>query len=191
MISYKDGDHEMPPKDKLPQEQIDILTQWVKMGAPFNPKHEIAGEAEQVLPNTQVNDRTRAYWAYQSIKRPAVPKVTDKAWSANAIDAFVHDRLTQANLSPNDPADKRQLLRRAYYDLIGLPPTPKEVQAFVSDQSPNAFEKVIDNLLARPQYGEKWGRHWLDLCALPIQWLRARQPQGSHLEVPRLHHSRL
>ena len=163
MISYKDSDHEMPPKDKLPQDQIDILTQWVKMGAPFNPEHEIAGEAEEVLPNTQVNDRTRAYWAYQSIKRPAVPEVTDKAWSANAIDAFVHDRLTRANLSPNGPADKRQLLRRAYYDLIGLPPTPKEVQAFVSDQSPNAFEKVIDNLLARPQYGEKWGRHWLDL----------------------------
>ena len=163
MISYKDGDHEMPPKDKLPQDQIDILTQWVKMGAPFNPKHEIAGEAEQVQPNTQVNDRTRAYWAYQSIKRPAVPKVTDKAWSANAIDAFVHERLTQAKLSPNGPADKRQLIRRAYYDLIGLPPTPKEVQAFVKDQSPNAFEKVIDNLLARPQYGEKWGRHWLDL----------------------------
>ena len=163
MISYKDGDHEMPPKDKLPQDQIDILTQWVKMGAPFNPKHEIAGEAEQVQPNTQVNDRTRAYWAYQSIKRPAVPKVTDKVWSANAIDAFVHERLTRAKLSPNGPADKRQLIRRAYYDLIGLPPTPKEVQAFVKDQSPNAFEKVIDNLLARPQYGEKWGRHWLDL----------------------------
>ena len=163
MISYKDGDHEMPPKDKLPQDQIDILTQWVKMGAPFNPKHEIAGEAEQVQPNTQVNDRTRAYWAYQSIKRPAVPKVTDKAWSANAIDAFVHERLTRAKLSPNGPADKRQLIRRAYYDLTGLPPTPKEVQAFVKDQSPNAFEKVIDNLLARPQYGEKWGRHWLDL----------------------------
>ena len=163
MISYKDGDHEMPPKDKLSQDQIDILTQWVKMGAPFNPKHEIAGEAEQVQPNTQVNDRTRAYWAYQSIKRPAVPKVTDKAWSANAIDAFVHERLTRAKLSPNGPADKRQLIRRAYYDLIGLPPTPKEVQAFVKDQSPNAFEKVIDNLLARPQYGEKWGRHWLDL----------------------------
>ena len=89
--------------------------------------------------------------------------MTGRAWSANAIDAFVHDRLTRAKLSPNGPADKRQLLRRAYYDLIGLPPTPKEVQAFVSDQSPNAFEKVIDNLLARPQYGEKWGRHWLDL----------------------------
>ena len=99
MISYKDSDHEMPPKNKLPQDQIDILTQWVKMGAPFNPKHEIAGEAEHVQPNTQVNDRTRAYWAYQSIKRPAVPKVTDKAWSANAIDAFVHDRLTRANLA--------------------------------------------------------------------------------------------
>ena len=163
MISYKDGDHEMPPKEKLPQEQIDILTQWVKMGAPFNPKHEIAGEAEKVLPNTQVNERTRAYWAYQPIKRPAVPQVADKAWSASAIDAFILDRLNKAQLKPNGPADKRQLIRRAYYGLIGLPPTPEEVQAFVDDQSANAFEKVVDNLLARPQYGEKWGRHWLDL----------------------------
>ena len=163
MISYKDGDHEMPPKEKLPQEQIDILTQWVKMGAPFNPEHEIAGEAEKVLPNTQINERTRAYWAYQPISRPAVPKVSDKNWNANAIDAFVYDRLSKNNLNPNGPAERRQLIRRAFYGLIGLPPTPVEVNAFVNDKSPNAFEKVIDNLLARPQYGEKWGRHWLDL----------------------------
>ncbi len=163
MISYKDGDHEMPPKEKLPQEQIDILTQWVKMGAPFNPKHEIAGEAEKVLPNTQINERTRAYWAYQPISRPAVPKVSDRNWNANAIDAFVYDRLAKNKLTPNDPAERRQLIRRAHYGLIGLPPTPVEVNAFVNDKSPNAFEKVIDNLLARPQYGEKWGRHWLDL----------------------------
>jgi len=164
MISYKDGDHEMPPKAKLPQDQIDILTQWVKMGAPFNPKHEIAGErGEAAKPNTQINERTKAYWAYQQIKRPTVPKVADKAWSLHAIDAYVYDRLTKNKLIPNGPADKRQLIRRAYYNLIGLPPSPAKVKAFVNDKSPKAFEKVIDDLLARPQYGEKWGRHWLDL----------------------------
>jgi len=164
MVSYKDGDHEMPPKAKLPQDQIDILTQWVKMGAPFNPKYEIAGaESEAAKPNTQINERTKAYWAYQPIIRPIVPKVDDKAWGPHAIDAYVYDRLAKNSLTPNGPADRRQLIRRAYYNLIGLPPSPAEVKAFVNDKSPKAFERVIDDLLTRPQYGEKWGRHWLDL----------------------------
>ena len=163
MLSYKDEDHEMPPKAKLPQAQIDALTQWVKLGAPFNPKQEIAGAAAHVLPNTEINARTRAYWAYQQIQRPPVPKVADADWNRNAIDAFIFDQLKSKKLSPNGPADKRQLIRRAYYDLIGLPPTPREVEAFVKDTSPKAFEKIIDRLLAKPQYGEKWGRHWLDL----------------------------
>ena len=164
MISYKDGDHEMPPKEKLPQAQIDSLTQWVKMGAPFNPKHEITAEGgAPTSPNTQINERTKAYWAYQPIKKPTVPKVAGKDWGGNPIDAFVYSRLEKNKLTSNGPAEKRQLIRRAYYGLIGLPPSPAEVRTFINDKSPNAFEKVIDNLLARPQYGEKWGRHWLDL----------------------------
>jgi hypothetical protein len=163
MLSYKDEDHEMPPKAKLPVAQIDLLTQWVKLGAPFNPAQEIAGAAAHVLPNTEINARTRAYWAYQPIKRPAVPKAADADWNRNAIDAFIFNKLKSKKLLPNGPADKRQLIRRAYYDLTGLPPTPREVEAFVKDNSPKAFEKVIDRLLATPQYGEKWGRHWLDL----------------------------
>ena len=164
MISYRDGDHEMPPKAKLPKAQIDVLTQWVKLGAPYNPKLEIAGnDAPHKLPNTQINARTRAYWAYQKIARPPVPKVANADWSHSAIDAFIFDKLKTKKLSPNRPADKRQLIRRAFYDLIGLPPSPEVVAAFVNDKSPKAFEKVIDRLLAKPQYGEKWGRHWLDL----------------------------
>ena len=164
MISYKDGDHEMPPKAKLPQGQIDILTQWVKMGAPFNPKHEIAGNDESPkLPNTQINERTRAYWAYQPNARPPVPKVANADWNSSAVDAFIYAKLAGKKLKPNGPANRRALIRRAYYGLIGLPPTPEEVDTFVNDKSPEAFEKVIDDLLARPQYGEKWGRHWLDL----------------------------
>ncbi len=164
MLSYRDGDHEMPPKAKLPQAQIDILTQWVKLGAPFNPKLEIAGnDVPHKLPNTQVNARTKAYWAYQKIQHPPTPKVVNDDWGRSAIDAFVFDRLARNKLTPNGPADRRQLIRRAYYDLIGLPPSPEEVAAFIKDNSPNAFGKVIDRLLAMPQYGEKWGRHWLDL----------------------------
>ncbi|MDG1832374.1 MAG: DUF1549 domain-containing protein, partial [Verrucomicrobiota bacterium] len=164
MLSYRDGDHEMPPKAKLPQAQIDILTQWVKLGAPFNPKLEIAGnDVPHKLPNTQINARTKAYWAYQKIQHPPTPKVANDDWGRSAIDAFVFDRLARNKLTPNGPADRRQLIRRAYYDLIGLPPSPEEVAAFMKDNSPNAFGKVIDRLLAMPQYGEKWGRHWLDL----------------------------
>jgi mono/diheme cytochrome c family protein len=164
MLSYRDGDHEMPPKAKLPQAQIDILTQWVKLGAPFNPKLEIAGnDVPDKLPNTQINARTKAYWAYQKIQHPPTPKVANDDWGRSAIDAFVFDRLARNKLTPNGPADRRQLIRRAYYDLIGLPPSPEEVAAFMKDNSPNAFGKVIDRLLAMPQYGEKWGRHWLDL----------------------------
>jgi len=164
MISYKDIDHEMPPKAKLSQEDIDILTQWVKLGAPYNPKLEIAGNDEpEKLPNTQINARTRAYWAYQKMHRPEVPKVDNADWGRNPIDAFIYAKLKVGNLAPNAPADRRQLIRRAYYDLIGLPPTPEEVNAFVHDKSPRAWRNVIDGLLERPQYGEKWGRHWLDL----------------------------
>ncbi|MDC0143341.1 PSD1 and planctomycete cytochrome C domain-containing protein [Verrucomicrobia bacterium] len=164
MLSYRDGDHEMPPKAKLPQAQIDILTQWVKLGAPFNPKLEIAGnDVPHKLPNTQINARTKAYWAYQKIEHPPTPKVANDDWGRSAIDAFVFDRLARNKLTPNGPADRRQLIRRAYYDLIGLPPSPEEVATFIKDSSPNAFGKVIDRLLAMPQYGEKWGRHWLDL----------------------------
>jgi len=164
MLSYRDGDHEMPPKAKLSQGKIDILTQWVKLGAPFNPKHEIAGnDTPHVLPNTQINERTRAYWAYQPAKRSTVPKVDSADWGRNPIDTFIYAKLKAGKLSPNAPADKRQLIRRAYYGLIGLPPSPKEVDAFINDKSPKAFEKVVDDLLSRPQYGEKWGRHWLDL----------------------------
>ena len=164
MLSYRDGDHEMPPKAKLPQAQIDILTQWVKLGAPFNPKLEIAGnDVPHKLPNTQINARTKAYWAYQKIQPPPTPKVADEDWGRSAIDAFVFDRLARNKLTPNGPADRRQLIRRAYYDLIGLPPSPEEVATFTKDSSPNAFGKIIDRLLAMPQYGEKWGRHWLDL----------------------------
>jgi hypothetical protein len=104
------------------------------------------------------------HWAFQPVRRPAVPAVRDRAWVRTPIDAFVLARLEKAGLKPAPPADRRTLLRRAYLDLIGLPPTPEEQRAFLADDSPDAFAKVVDDLLARPQYGERWGRHWLDVA---------------------------
>jgi len=104
------------------------------------------------------------HWAYKSVVKPAVPTVQNKTWVKSEIDAFILQTLEKKQLAPSKPADKITLLRRATFDLTGLPPTPEEVQAFVNDKSSKAFEKVVDRLLASPAYGEKWGRHWLDLA---------------------------
>src|ERR1041385_2828093 len=102
--------------------------------------------------------------AFKPVKKPALPRVTNESWVRNDIDRFVLARLEENALTPNEPADKRTLIRRVYYDLIGLPPTPEETEDFLSDDSPKAFEKVVDKLLASPHYGERWGRHWLDVA---------------------------
>src|SRR4051812_41552969 len=108
--------------------------------------------------------RQREFWSFQQIQAQRPPAVKDTAWARNAIDRFVLAKLEAKGLHPNPPADKVTLLRRASFDLIGLPPPPEEVAAFLADNSPQAFEKVVDRLLASPQYGERWGRHWLDLA---------------------------
>ena len=165
MISWKDEDHEMPPEEKLSDDKIALLTEWVKLGAPFNPAKEIHGETPLAdkLSTTEINERTRSAWAFKAAEPVAVPRVGDAAWQANGIDAFVYDRLDKAGLKPSGQAARGVLIRRASYDLAGLPPSPEEVAAFIADPSPDAFEKVIDRLLASDRYGEKWGRHWLDL----------------------------
>ncbi len=111
----------------------------------------------------KVDDAARQFWAFKPLIRPDVPKVNDSAWVRNPIDAFILAKLDQKNFAPAPDADKVTLVRRATYDLIGLPPTPAEVDAFVADVSPDAYDKLVDRLLASPHYGEKWGRHWLDL----------------------------
>ncbi|HZU39232.1 MAG TPA: DUF1549 domain-containing protein, partial [Gemmataceae bacterium] len=108
--------------------------------------------------------RAPHHWAFQPVKRPALPTVHNKSWVRTPIDAFVLTQLEKHGLRPNPPADRRTLLRRVYLDLIGLPPTPAEQEAFVRDPSPNAYAKVVNDLLARPQYGERWARHWLDVA---------------------------
>ena len=111
----------------------------------------------------KITAEDRAYWAYRPLKRPEPPKVKNTAWVRNPIDAFVLAKLEEKGLTPAPPADRVALCRRVYYDLTGLPPTPEQLDAFVSDKDPAAYEKLIDRLLESPHYGEKWGRHWLDL----------------------------
>jgi len=106
----------------------------------------------------------RNFWSLRPVVKPVVPVVKDKAWVKNPIDAFVLARLEKAQVEPNPRADKLTLLRRVTLDATGLPPTQQEIQAFLGDKSPNAYEKVVDRLLASPAYGERWGRHWLDVA---------------------------
>jgi hypothetical protein len=154
-------DLKMPPKGKLPQAQIDVLSRWVQMGVPW-PADATATTVKRTGP-PPVDDEARRFWAFRPVVRPSLPEVKDRAWVRNPIDAFVLAKLEAAGLHPAPPADKAALLRRATYAVTGLPPTPAEVDAFLADTAPDAYEKVVDRLLASVYYGEHWGRHWLDL----------------------------
>ncbi|HMJ88854.1 MAG TPA: PSD1 and planctomycete cytochrome C domain-containing protein, partial [Candidatus Acidoferrum sp.] len=154
-VRYTDPDLQMPPKDKkLTEQQINDLAAWVKMGAP-DPRTPTAAQKEWKDPSVK-------HWAWQPLKKSEPPMVKQSAWIRTPIDNFIVAGLEEKALAPSPLADKQTLIRRAYFDLIGLPPTPVEVEAFVKDTSPNAWERVIDHLLASPRYGERWGRHWLD-----------------------------
>lgn len=157
---------EMPPSGKLPKAEIDVLTKWVMQGLPWKAGAVLAQEKPEEKPKEgppKVDDEARNYWAYRPLQKGDVPTVKDAKRVRNPIDAFLLAKLEADGLSLAPPADKVTLVRRAYYDLLGLPPTPEEVDAFLADKADDAYERLIDKLLARPQYGEKWGRHWLDL----------------------------
>jgi hypothetical protein len=160
-INHASDELKMPPTKKLTRERIADLTRWVRMGAPW-PVGEAATAASR-KGELQVTDKDRAFWAFQKVKRPPLPAVKDPTWGINPIDRFILAGLEAKGLRPNPPAGKRELIRRLTYNLIGLPPTPEEVEAFVNDPSPGAYERLVDRLLDSPHYGEKWGRHWLDL----------------------------
>ncbi|MGV3532161.1 MAG: DUF1549 domain-containing protein, partial [Chthoniobacteraceae bacterium] len=154
-LRYHDKDMRMPPpKDgvsrQLPTAQINDFAQWIQMGAPMPKETIVAKDAP--------------HWAFQPISQPAPPAVNDAAWGKTEIDAFILAKLDGAGLRPAEAADRRTLIRRATYDLTGLPPTGDEVRDFLADDSPDAFARVVDRLLASPRYGERWGRHWLDLA---------------------------
>ena len=158
-IHYRDG-LEMPPSGKLPAREIEVLTRWVRAGAPW----PMSSEAVLTTPKgPRVTEEDRRYWAFQTVRRPVLPPVKARGWVHNPIDAFILAKLEAKGLRPAPPADRSTLARRLYYDLTGLPPTPEQVDAFVNDQAADAYERLVDRLLASPHYGEKWGRHWLDL----------------------------
>ncbi|UUO04941.1 PSD1 and planctomycete cytochrome C domain-containing protein [Blastopirellula sp. J2-11] len=160
-VSFKHELLQMPPDGKLAADEIQLLQQWVEKGAP----HPESGAAGSITPRRGAIDleEARKYWAFQPIVRPKVPEVAGQTAKPNPIDAFTFSHLQKQGLTPSSAADKRTLLRRATLDLIGLPPTPEEIAAFLADETPSAFEHVIDRLLSSPRYGERWGRHWLDV----------------------------
>jgi hypothetical protein len=154
-----DSELKMPPEQKLPDEVIGDLERWVRMGMPWPD--------DATIPTPEdVADASATHWAFQPIDAPTPPEVSDPGWVATPVDAFLRARLDEAGIVPSPQADRRTLLRRVTFDLIGLPPTPEEVEAFLSDPKPDdeAFAEVVDRLLASPQYGERWGRHWLDVA---------------------------
>lgn len=150
------GDLQMPPDGKLADAQIELLESWVAMGAPWP-----AGEA---TPADVKAEAARTHWAFQPVASPAPPAVENAAWVRTPVDAFVLARLEAAGLAPAPPADRRELIRRVTFDLTGLPPTPAEVEAFVADPDPAAYEQLVERLLASSRYGEHWARLWLDVA---------------------------
>ncbi len=160
-VRHLDEDTAMPPKEKLAPAQIADLEQWVRMGAP-DPRGEDTLAAVQK--KSQIDwERARDWWSFRPLAASAVPPVKDGTWPAGDIDRYILARIEQAGLRPAEDADRRTLIRRATYDLTGLPPTPAEVAAFLADVRPTAFATVVDRLLSSPRYGERWGRHWLDV----------------------------
>ncbi len=151
-VSYRDEKLLMPPTGKLADAEIAALARWVEMGAPW-------GAAAEDEPT-----ESHAYWSFIPPSEAPAPAVKNQAWVRSPIDAFILAALEEKGLQPAPPADKRTLLRRATFDLIGLPPTPEEIHAFLEDDSPGAFAQVVDRLLSSPRYGERWGRHWLDVA---------------------------
>jgi mono/diheme cytochrome c family protein len=154
LIRYVAGIDEnivMPPKgDQLTKTQVGILRAWIDQGA--------------VWPESADAGPKNTHWAYQKIVRHKMPAPKNKAWVRNSIDAFVLARLEEKGIEPSAEADRRTLIRRVYFDLLGLPPEPKAVQAFLNDESEDAYEKLVDGLLQSPHFGERWGRHWLDMA---------------------------
>jgi hypothetical protein len=154
------GEIKMPPKAQLPAEAVEVLTTWVKMGAPW-PEDTEGGTGAT---SRTVAEARQRHWSFRPVLHPTPTKVKDEQWARTPVDAFVLARLEDKGLHLSPPADRRTLIRRATFDLLGLPPTPEEVAAFEADSSPDAYEKLIDRLLASPHYGERWGRHWLDVA---------------------------
>ncbi len=153
VILHTAGPLKMPPGPKMRDADTAVIAQWIAMGAPWGNNPVVSSNTPQ-----------KKYWSLIPPSEPTVPAVKNTAWAKSPIDAFILSALEAKGLQPAKAADKRTLIRRASYDITGLPPTPDEVQAFLNDNSPTAYPKLVDRLLASPRYGERWGRHWLDVA---------------------------
>lgn len=160
-IKYSNPNLQMPPKGKLTEAEILVLEKWVELGVP-DPR-ETPATTPTSLTGMSIEEGRR-FWSLQPVSKIALPEVQSRRWVKSPIDLFVLAKLEAAGLKPAPRADKRTLIRRATQDLIGLPPTPQEVQAFLDDKSPNAFDQVVERLINSPHYGTRWGRHWLDVA---------------------------
>jgi mono/diheme cytochrome c family protein len=176
-IRHADPDLQMPRNgEPLGEEEIAGIVAWIQAGAEWA---DVA--APLAIPRRAVTDEERSFWSFRPLSRPAIPEVADD-WAQTDVDRFVLAVLREQGLTPVGPADKRSLIRRATYDLIGLPPTPEEIEAFLADDAPDAFDKVVDRLLASEHYGERWGRHWLDVTRYGEDDTRGLANDGSGRE---------
>ncbi|WP_197998544.1 DUF1553 domain-containing protein [Gimesia aquarii] len=163
-IEHDPDFYAMPPDEKLPAQVINDFKKWIQMGAP-DPRKGKATSRPKTKKQLAIDfDKEREFWSFRPLKNPKIPDVKDKTWATNPIDRFILAKLEQSKLKPVSDADRRTLIRRVYFDLTGLPPSPEEIQKFLNDKSPQAYEHLIDRLLNTPQFGETWGRHWLDLA---------------------------
>jgi hypothetical protein len=168
-VGYRSERVQMPPKGKLPDHEVAALTEWVKRGAPV-PDVGPAAAAKQGIKLAE----GRKFWSFRPPRAAAPPAVHNPAWVQRPIDGFLLAELERHGLGPSPPASRRTLIRRVTFDLTGLPPTPEQVEAFVHDPAPDAYEELVERLLASPDYGERWGRFWLDLtryCDVPEPWV--------------------
>ena len=163
-IRYEDNDLRMPPDKKLSKEVVADFEKWIAMGAPDPRDAPIEAVTESSGPKAKSLEEGRNFWAFHPLDSPPSPRVIDERWAQDELDRFVLARLEEKNLKPAPLADKSTLLRRLYFDLTGLPPNIGQIEAFVGDDSPDAYAKVVDELLASPRFGERWGRHWLDVA---------------------------
>lgn len=162
LSSVKYQSYEMPPNGKLSNEQIQLLSNWIASGAPWPPSEQAPTRTNGELVNW--DDAQQGHWAFQPVVRPELPHVSNPDWTRSAIDYFILAKLDAHHLAPSSEADRRTLIRRLFMDLLGIQPTQRQVDTFVANESPEAYAELVDELLSSPRYGEKWGRHWLDVA---------------------------
>lgn len=171
-VQYQEPDLQMPPKERLSPKEVSVLERWILDGMPFTSSASVTQKRREVN-----YDEGRKFWAFQPLQPFATPPVRRSDWPRNVVDSFILARMEATGVTPAAEAPRRALLRRAKFDLLGLPPTPEEFEAFEKDKATDAFERRVDAWLTSPHYGERWARHWLDLvryCDTPESWLNSK-----------------